>query len=139
MVDINDDTKVVERRGEVTAVVRRRRWSDAEKGRVVAEAIVPGAVIAQVARRHGLTPQHLSNWIRAAKDGHFALPGDALPAFVPVVAQAQPVGKAAAERRSDAIEIVIGAVEVRVPGGCAARDVEAVLRAVRRLALTLGG
>jgi hypothetical protein len=38
--------------------------------------IAPGAVIADVARRHDLAPQHLSNWIRAAKDGQFALPAD---------------------------------------------------------------
>src|SRR5271155_5475127 len=52
MVDISDDTKVVRRRAEVTGVVRRRRWSDEEKGRIVAEAIGPGAGIADVARRH---------------------------------------------------------------------------------------
>ncbi len=40
--------------------------------------------------------------------------------------------KAAHERRSATIEIVIGAIKVRVPGGAEARDVEAVLRAVRR-------
>lgn len=51
MVDTNDDTKVV-RHVEVTRVVRRRRWSHEEKGRVVAEAVAPGAVIADVARRH---------------------------------------------------------------------------------------
>src|SRR5277367_2909761 len=70
-----DDTKVVRRRAEVTGVVRRRRWSDEEKGRIVAEAIGPGAVIADVARRHDLVPQHLWNWIRAAREGRFALPG----------------------------------------------------------------
>ena len=35
-----------------------------------------GAVIADVARRHDLAPQQLSNWIRAAKDGQFVLPAD---------------------------------------------------------------
>ena len=84
MVDINDDTKLVRRRAEVTGVVRRRRWSDNEKGRIVAEAIAPGAVAADVARRHDLAPQHLWNWIRAAKEGRFALPGDEVPAFVPI-------------------------------------------------------
>ena len=53
MVNISDDTKLVRRRGEVTGVVRRRRWRDEEKGRIVAEAIAPGAVISDVARlRH---------------------------------------------------------------------------------------
>jgi transposase len=133
MVDISDDTNVVRRRAEVTSVVRRRRWSDEEKGRIVAEAIAPGAVVADVARRHDLAPQHLSNWIRAAKDGCFALPADEMRSFVPVVsvgpAQAN---KAAHERRSAVIEIVIGAIKVRVPGGADMRDVEAVLRAVGR-------
>ena len=85
MVDISDDTKIVRRRAEVTGVVRRRRWSDEEKGRIVAEAIAPGAVIADVARRHDLVPQHLWNWIRAAREGHFTLPDDGVPAFVPVL------------------------------------------------------
>jgi len=38
----------------------------------------------------------------------------------------------AQELRAIAIEIVVGAVMVRVPAGAEARDVEAVLRAVRR-------
>ena len=62
MVDISDDTKPTRRYVEVTRVVRRRRWMDEEKGRIVAEAVAPGAVIAEVARRHDLMPQHLSNW-----------------------------------------------------------------------------
>ena len=118
MVDISDDTQIVRRHAEVTGVVRRRRWSDEEKGRIVAEAIAPGAVIADVARQHDLARQHLSNWIRAAKDGQFALPADEMPAFVPVVSvKSARANKAAHERRSATIEIVIGAIKVRVPGG----------------------
>ena len=113
MVDISDDTKIVQRRA-----VRRRRWSDEEKGRIVAEAIAPGAVIADVARRHDLAPQHLSNWIRAAKDGCFALPADEMPTFVPVVSvKSAQVNKATYERRPACIEIVMGTIKVRVPGG----------------------
>jgi transposase len=134
MVDISDNTNVVSRRGEVTRVVRRRRWSDEQKGRIVAEAITPGAVIADVARRHDLAPQHLSNWIRAAKNGRFALPADEMPTFVPVVSvESAPAKKAAHERRPSFIEIVMGAIKVRVSGGIDTRDIEAVLRAVRRL------
>ena len=132
MIDISDDTNVVWRRAEVTGVVRRRHWSDEEKGRIVAEAIAPGAVIADVARRHDLVPQHLSNWIRAAKDGRFALPADALPSFVPVVVEPAQANNAARERRVIIIEVVIGAVKVRVPSGANPQDVEALLRAVRR-------
>ena len=133
MVDISDDTNVVRRRTEVTRVVRRRRWSDQDKGRIVAEAVIPGAVIADVARRHDITPQHLSNWIRMAKDGRFVLPAEEVSSFVPVVSVAlAETNKAAQERRPGCIEIVIGAVQVRVPSGANTRDVEAILRAVRR-------
>ena len=133
MVDISDDTKIVRRRGEVTRVVRRRRWSDEAKGRIVAEAIAPGAVIADVARRHDIAAQQLWNWIRAARAGRFVLPGDGLPAFVPVVSvESDRASAPTQEVRSPAIELVIGAVTVRVPAGAEARDVEAVLRAVWR-------
>jgi transposase len=82
MVDINDDPGRVRGRMEIrTGIIRRRRWTDEEKGRLVAEAVAPGAVIAEVARRPDLTPQHLSNWIRAAKEGHFALPANEAPAL----------------------------------------------------------
>ena len=132
MVDINDDTKLVRRRAEVTAVVRRRQWSDKEKGRIVAEAIAPGAVAADVARRHDLAPQQLWNWMRAARQGRFALPVDGIPAFVPVLSVEPQANEPAQEVRSAAIEIMIGAVTVRVPAGAEAGDVEAVLRAIRR-------
>jgi transposase len=133
MVNVSDDTKIVRRRGEVIGVVRRRRWSNEVKGRIVAEAIAPGAVISDVARRYDLVPQHLWNWIKAAREGRFALPGDGLPAFVPVVSVG--LGQASEpvqDIRSAAIELAVGAVTVRVPAGAEARDVEAVLRAIWR-------
>jgi len=133
MVDISDDTKPARRHVEVTSVVRRRRWTDEEKGRIVAEAVAPGAVIAEVARRHDLMPQHLSNWIKAAKDGHLALQADDVPAFVPVVSvEPERRRRLAGRERTASIEITIGSVRVKVPGGVDARTVEAVLRAVRR-------
>lgn len=131
MVDISDDTKAVRRRAEVTGVVRRRRWTDDEKGQIVAEAVARGSVIAEVARRHDLMPQHLSNWIRAAKDGQFALPADETPSFVPVVSE-EPVRAPACRERAGSIEIAIGSVRVRVRNGADARTIEAVLRAARR-------
>ena len=111
-------------------MVRRRRLSNEEEGRIVAEAIAPGAVNADVARRYDLAPQQLSNWIRAAKEGEFALPADEMPAFVPVVSvESTQANKTAHERRLAFIEIVIATAKVRVPGGT---DVESVLCAIRR-------
>jgi transposase len=150
MVDINDDTKRVRGRVEIrTGVIRRRRWTAEEKGRIVAEAILPDAVIADVARRHDLAPQHLSNWIRAAKDGRFALPSGNEIAFVPVIAASPPhVDNAASsgqpacakpelrfgKGRVAPIEIAVDCFVVRVPNGSDARTLEAVVRAVRRAA-----
>jgi transposase len=126
MLDTNDVAQRLRGRTEVrSGVIRRRRWSAAEKGRIVAEAVAPGGVIAEVARRHDLTPQHLSNWIRAAKQGRIALPAAEGVGFVPVIAEqggTHPVGG------RSAIEIVAGSVVVRVHNGADARMVEAVLR-----------
>src|ERR1700676_864857 len=54
----------------------RRRWSDEIKGRIVAESFAPGAVVSEVARRHGLSPQHLSAWRRAARARSLRVPAD---------------------------------------------------------------
>jgi transposase len=130
MLDTNEFTKSV--RGEIrSGVVRRRRWSDAEKGRIVAEAVAPGAVIAVVARRHELTPQHLSNWIRAAKDGRLCLPDHGEIAFVPVVAGGL-TGSRKAAASDKPVEVVIGSVVVRVPSGADGFTVETVLSALLR-------
>ena len=57
-----------------------------------------------------------------------------MPTFVPVVSvKSVQANQAAHERRRACIEIVIGVIKVRMSGGVNPRDVEAVLRAVRRL------
>ena len=44
----------------------RRAWSDEEKRRIVAEALVPGASVAEVARRYGANANLVFTWRRAA-------------------------------------------------------------------------
>ena len=139
MFDTNKETRRSRGRAEVrSGVVRRRRWTAEEKGRVVAQAVAPGAVVAEVARQYDLIPQQLSNWIKAAKEGRVMLPApepsvesaeatDA--AFVPVVALRSP--EAAGADAASCIEIVAGSVLVRVPLGADARTLAAILRAVR--------
>jgi transposase len=139
MVDTSERHEARGPRVEIrTGVERRRRWTAEEKGRIVAEAVGPGMVLAEVARRHALAPQHLSNWIRAAKDGHFALPagdGDrSEAAFVPVVSlgsRADGGGRPAAKPMPAAIEIELSGAVVRVKRGADPRLVSAVLRALR--------
>jgi transposase len=40
----------------------RRRWSEADKRRLVAETFGPGATVHGVARRHGVSPSQLFAW-----------------------------------------------------------------------------
>jgi transposase len=46
----------------ITSVERRRRWSRAEKGRIVASAMEPGAVAYAVAREAGIHAGQLYRW-----------------------------------------------------------------------------
>jgi transposase len=57
----------------------RRRWSADEKAQAVEESLFPGAVVSEVARLHGITPQHLFTWPKQARQEAEA------PPFVPAV------------------------------------------------------
>ncbi len=48
----------------ITSVERRRRWSRAEKERLVAASIEPGAVASEVARAAGIATSQLFRWRR---------------------------------------------------------------------------
>lgn len=48
---------------------RRRRWTSAEKLRLVEESLAPGARVADVARRHDVHPNLLHAWRRLARTG----------------------------------------------------------------------
>lgn len=66
----------------ITGRERRRRWSIAEKLRIVAEAGEPEAVMRAVAARHGICESLLFTWRRQARDG--ILREVDASAFVPV-------------------------------------------------------
>jgi transposase len=134
MVDHIVDT--LEPRGRVEIQVgigRRRRWSDEVKGRIVAESYAPGAIVSEVARRHGISPQHLFAWRKAARAGVLILPADDAPLFVPVMADLCPAGTAtqAAVPTPTAISIEIGGMVVRVSAGVDPAWLRDVLRAVK--------
>ena len=59
----------------------RRRWSEDEKQAIIAEALRPGVNVSAIARRHGITPNLLFRWRKAAQTE--AKPA-AAPAFLPV-------------------------------------------------------
>ena len=70
----------------ISGVERRRRWSVADKLRIVAEADEPGAKVAEVARRHEVSRSILWTWRKQARAGVLTT-SDPLN-FLPVVVDA---------------------------------------------------
>ena len=64
-------------------VERRRRWSDGQKLSILKEVGRAGARVADVARRHDLTRQHIYQWRRELR-AKGLLPGSDAPTFLPV-------------------------------------------------------
>ncbi len=48
---------------------RRRRWSDDEKISILIEASEPGVMVTEVARRHGISRQHIYQWRSDMRQG----------------------------------------------------------------------
>src|SRR5690606_23135767 len=91
-IDVHKD--VVEpirpRRVEVlNGIERRRKWPDKTKIAIVAEALEPGVVISDVARRHDINPSQLFGWVRQCRDEVLAASRQRQapdpPLFVPTV------------------------------------------------------
>lgn len=59
---------------------RRRRWSEADKRRIVEESFAPGVQVVDVARRNGASTSLVFAWRRQARE---AAPKSA-PTFLPV-------------------------------------------------------
>ena len=62
----------------ITSIERRRRWSTAEKVRLVAAMAEPGAVVTEIARRAEINASLLYRWRRDLKGAR------RMPTFVPV-------------------------------------------------------
>ena len=120
------------RRVEVfTGAGRRRAWTPEQKTRIVAECNRSGASVSAVARRHGLTPQQLFGWRRDAR--RRSEEPTNVPAFATVVVEPDAVMPTAGPELY-VIEVVIGAVTVRIPRGVDGATLEAVIRAVKATA-----
>lgn len=130
------------RRLEIIAGTGRRRWFSADdKARMIEETLVPGAVVSEVARRHGLAPQQLFTWRRQARQPAGADAAAEMPQFVPAVVESA-LPEAASGRRqrqrarpldraSGIIEVEIEGVSVRVGRGADAETVTMVIRALK--------
>lgn len=110
-----------------------RRWPDCVKARIVAETLAPGATVNDVARKYDLRPNHLSAWRRMAKDGDLVLPAPEAEAdFAPLVVfdvETHPPTEVAEPVTSE-IEIMAGAVAVRLDGATPAGRIAEIVRAL---------
>ena len=66
---------------------RRRRWSEEERLRVLAEAFSPGACVAEVCRRHDISTSLIYTWRSKLRQAHAeAEPSEpTVPAFAEAV------------------------------------------------------
>jgi transposase len=59
----------------ITSVQRRRRWTAAEKMRLVEQTFAPGMTVSLVARQNGIAPNQLFTWRRLAAQGALTATG----------------------------------------------------------------
>ena len=112
----------------LAAPAAKRRWSDAAKGRMVAETLVPGVTVNEVARRHGVKANHLSSWRTLARKGKLVVPEVAGAEFAPLAAVIQTLEVPIV---TGTIDLVIGAVTVRLDAATAAARVAELVIALR--------
>jgi transposase len=78
-------------RADATSGKRSRRsWSDEAKQRIVAEAVAPGASVANIARRYGVNANLLFNWRKAARASSAVATAVVSASAGPAAAEAQP-------------------------------------------------
>ena len=112
----------------------RRRWTDEKKAQIVAESFAPGARVNDVARRHGMQPQHLSTWRGLAKNGKIVLPhevGQQSFASVVIDDAAGPSQATEPSTSSIVIEIETDGVTARVPADIGAKRLAEIVIALR--------
>ena len=104
----------------ITSVQRRRRWSRAEKERIVAAALAPGAVASEVAREAGIHSSQLFRWrqelceralMPAASHPVTIAPEPEIAALPPPTPSSEPAGTVEIEFADGGRMRIIGAVD----------------------------
>ena len=132
-------TEPVRRLEVFTGAGRRRKWSNEDKARIVAETVASGDSVCAVARRHGLSPQQLFGWRRQLRE---AAAGNSeevkfVPAVVDVGASAPALGRERKARRCKSkpdvgmIEVDVEGVTIRVGRGADATMIAAIVQALK--------
>jgi transposase len=96
------------------SVDTRRRWSEAEKQAIVAEALQPGVNVSAVARRYGIKPSLLFRWRKLAQGEAKT----AAPAFLRVSLTAPAKGaETSYDRRASEAAAADNRIEIELANG----------------------
>jgi transposase len=140
MLDHTFKSDVTARRLDVITETGRRRWfSKDDKARIVEETLVAGAVVSEIARRHGLTPQQVFTWRRQARRLPVPMTDD--PQFVPAVVDAMAPAAVASHKSKTprrkanpdvgGIEIEAEGVTIRAGRGADVAMIAAIVHALK--------
>ena len=111
----------------ITSVQRRRRWSRAEKERIVAAAMEPGAVASEVARAAGIHTSQLFRWRQQLCERA------QIPAVFNSVAVTPEAASSASPERPGVIEIEFASGgRMRISGSVDASTVSALMKALAK-------
>jgi transposase len=118
----------------------RRMRSEAERVRIAVESLVPGAKVADVARRHGVTRWQVYDWRRKLRSGDLTVPSEAMqePVFAALVveppdpARPKSVRKSGGEARPSRVELVVEGVVLRVRSDVDEDQLSGLIRAASR-------
>ncbi|WP_341485631.1 transposase [Thioclava sp. GXIMD4215] len=111
----------------LAAPAAKRRWSDEAKGRIVAETLVAGVSVNEVARRHSLKANHLSAWRTLARQGKLVVPEIAGAEFAAPVASPEQ----AEVPVTTSIDLIIGPVMLRLDAATPASRVAELVMALQ--------
>ena len=111
----------------ITSVQRRRRWPRAEKERIVAAALAPGAVASEVARAAGIHTSQLFRWRQ-----QLCGPAATSASFAPVAIVPDAAAPAGA---TSTIEIELaGGTRMRITGAADPAMVSALIATLAKIA-----
>jgi transposase len=125
----------------ITRAERRRRWSPADKLRLVMMTREPGATVASVAREHGVSESLLYAWRGRLMSGAVGGPPVATVAggFVPIaVVGDRPVSSVGPGAGCGPVPAAT--IEIELPNGCRLRVHERIATSMlRKVIAVLGG
>ena len=123
----------------ITRTERRRRWSPADKLRLVLATRAPGATVASVAREHGVSESLLYAWCGRLPPSRVNSAGaTAAGGFVPItVVDDRPV--ATVGPGAGFMPLASATLEIELPNGCRLRVHERVTAStLRKVVAVLG-